>query len=211
VEPNSIVALIIRMIDFLPQILVLVGLSGSVALLVRKSRYIPEEGLRASFETIERARAWWRVNFVARFPKEELEDRVLCAAEKLLRRGRIAAMRTDFLFLRWLEGVRRTRTDKHVPRSADYWTEFAKPELRHTPEDLFEAELRLGANPLFATYDEYRKLAEVYLAKDEFSDARRLLLEAWRRAPQATSLLPLFMQVQASVEHGGAGADVAQR
>lgn len=181
------------MLDFIPQLLVLVGLGGGVIILVRKAKYLPEEGLKASFETIERLKIFWRDRIVSRFPKEELEARLISAVEKTLRRGRIVAMKIDYLLLRALDRLRETRDGKEL--QANYWKEFAKPEVRFSLEDLLEAELRLKANPLFATHEEYQQLAEVYLAKNSFSDARRLLLEAWRRSPKDLAVIALLESV----------------
>lgn len=168
------------MLDFIPQILILVGLGGGVAVLVRKAKYIPDEGLKLSLPTAEKLRAFWQTKIVERFPGKELENWLLTMEEKFLRRGRILAMKADYLFLRGLEKVRETKSGR-LESNGNYWGEFAKPEMRFSFADLLEAELRLEANPLFARHEEYRRLAEVYLVKGQVGEARRLLIEAWRR------------------------------
>jgi len=179
------------MLDFIPQILILVGLGGGVAILARKAKYLPEDGLQFSLPTVEKLQAFWQAQIAGRFPRKELESWMLSAGEKFLRRGRILAMKADYLFLRGLERVRETKYGR-AASTRNYWEEFAKPEAQFSFADLLEAELRLAANPLFATDEEYRRLAEVYLAKGETSEARRLLIEAWRRDQDDADVLRLL-------------------
>ncbi|MBI1974982.1 MAG: hypothetical protein HYS57_01320, partial [Parcubacteria group bacterium] len=57
----------------IPQLLILLGIGGGAILLVRKAKYVPDEGLRVVVETGEKLKIFWREAVANRFPKDEIE------------------------------------------------------------------------------------------------------------------------------------------
>ncbi|MBI2633719.1 MAG: tetratricopeptide repeat protein [Parcubacteria group bacterium] len=193
--------------DILAKILVVTGLVGGLVILVRRSKTLSDHELRlftASTPRGLRFREFWQTRVSQRFPKEEVELRVLNFFEKILRKIRIALTKFDTLLSGLQFRVREVK--KRQSLDPGFW-EDVKNHVSETRNDLPETYERL--DPLQEekkivrnrgqNTEAFLNLARLYLAYNEPQDARRVLLAAWRTNPHDGRVLKMIADLDTQV------------
>jgi hypothetical protein len=185
--------------DFIPQILIIIGLAGGMAVLIRRSQTLSDEELNVFGQSAElkaRFQNFWNREVLEKFPKEDIERRAVTFAEKTLRRGRIVLIRFDSFLLRLQARLQELK--KNQVLDPDYWltlknTRLKDKELR-VEFDLTKEEEKLRQAPEKGAKD-WVNLARLHLAKKNYADARRMLLEAWRLEPDEKVIHTLLTDI----------------
>lgn len=114
-------------INFLPQMLIMVGFVGGLVILIRRARTLSDKELRIFREEphlFTRLREFWQQKVAEKFPKEELEYRLLHFAEKVLRKIRILVIRFDSFLSRLQHRFRELKHSQNM--SKEYWGDVGR-------------------------------------------------------------------------------------
>jgi hypothetical protein len=196
--------------DFIPPLLILVGLAGGLAILIRKSKSLSDDELSrllGKANLNQRLQTAWQEKVASRFPKEDIEQRLALFAEKFIRRLRIFLTKLDRFLQKLLERVQEARKQK--PLDPVYWQNLTNGgkgigktlrEPARVSLDPFRYETRLRKKTEIETV-EYLNVARLYLAQKNFPDARRILLTAWRHNSQERSVWLLLDDIKANEQN----------
>lgn len=190
--------------DFIPQLLILVGLGGALVLIVRKSRSLTDEHVNQALSG-SAFFIWWNKVYAQRIrpnmDARKLEERFLLWLEKMLHILRIANLKTENWLSGKLESVKAMRQKPEF--DGQYWSSVHRLLLEKKINELFGtiplqdigdpiaeelALKRKRKSPL----DRWLNLARVYLQQNHLTEARRVLIASWQHNPTDERVLTLL-------------------
>lgn len=192
--------------DFIPQLLIVIGVGGILILVVRKSGTLTDEYVAQSLEQ-SAVFAWWKRVYDEKVKpninSRKLEERFLLFIEKGLHMLRIFNLKIENWASVKLESVKAMRSKPEF--DAQYWFSVHRLLLEKKIDELFgnipvqdiidpiKEELSLKRKRKHReSLDRWLNLARFYLAQNHLTEARRVLIICWQRNPSDERVLTLL-------------------
>lgn len=192
--------------DFIPQLLIVIGVGGILILVVRKSGTLTDEYVTQSLEQ-SAVFAWWKRMYDEKVKpninSRKLEERFLLFVEKGLHIVRILNLKIENWASVKLESIKAMRSKPEF--DAQYWFSVHRLLLEKKIEELFgnipvqdiidpiKEEMSLKRKRKHReSLDRWLNLARFYLAQNHLPEARRVLIICWQRNPSDERVLTLL-------------------